>query len=162
MTAHVHAALMAEYAKDATETDKPWERWEGTSGEEFIPLNGNPGWTPDRQYRRKRIQLCQVEGRDVFPGDKLWHTYEKVWITARSSASNGSIVIADNDTRWSAAWLSWTEPPKTKTMYLWAILRHNRWFVPDCMYATEEDLRSFYLDIADCRRLDSTALEVPA
>ena len=28
MTAHVHAALMLQYAKDAMETDKPWERWE--------------------------------------------------------------------------------------------------------------------------------------
>lgn len=25
---HVHAELMAEYAKDAMETDKPWERWQ--------------------------------------------------------------------------------------------------------------------------------------
>ena len=24
MTAHVHAALMLQYAKDATETDRPW------------------------------------------------------------------------------------------------------------------------------------------
>ena len=23
---HIHAATMAEYAKDAAETDKPWER----------------------------------------------------------------------------------------------------------------------------------------
>lgn len=28
MTAHKHAALMLQYAKDAMETDKPWERWE--------------------------------------------------------------------------------------------------------------------------------------
>ena len=25
---HIHAAAMAEYAKDAAETNKPWERWE--------------------------------------------------------------------------------------------------------------------------------------
>lgn len=37
MTKHIHAELMAEYAKDAMETDKPWERWEcfnlGINGE---------------------------------------------------------------------------------------------------------------------------------
>jgi len=33
---HIHADLMLEYAKDASETDKPWERWEwkwGIGGE---------------------------------------------------------------------------------------------------------------------------------
>ena len=29
---HIHAAAMAEYAKDALETDKPWERWEFSCG----------------------------------------------------------------------------------------------------------------------------------
>jgi hypothetical protein len=28
MLKHKHAELMAEYAKDAMETDRPWERWE--------------------------------------------------------------------------------------------------------------------------------------
>ena len=28
MTAHKHADLMLQYAQDAAETDKPWERWE--------------------------------------------------------------------------------------------------------------------------------------
>ena len=28
MTAHKHAALMLQYAQDAMETDRPWERWE--------------------------------------------------------------------------------------------------------------------------------------
>ena len=28
MTAHKHANLMLQYAQDAMETDKPWERWE--------------------------------------------------------------------------------------------------------------------------------------
>lgn len=53
---HVHAELMAEYAKDAMETDKPWERWE-------IRLENDNEWTAGRQglmyfsvfheYRRK-------------------------------------------------------------------------------------------------------------
>ena len=32
---HIHAAVMAEYAKDALETDKPLERWE------FFHKSGN-------------------------------------------------------------------------------------------------------------------------
>ena len=34
MTAHRHAALMLQYAQDAAETDKPWERWQWESQEE--------------------------------------------------------------------------------------------------------------------------------
>ena len=52
---HKHAALMAEYAKDAAETDKPWERWEyrGES-DKWQPLAyNNPSWNPSLEYRRK-------------------------------------------------------------------------------------------------------------
>ena len=28
MAKHIHADLMLQYAQDAMETDKPWERWE--------------------------------------------------------------------------------------------------------------------------------------
>lgn len=57
MTRHIHADLMMQYAQDALETDKPWERWEflgklsrrWISFDESIPL----AWWPDSQYRRK-------------------------------------------------------------------------------------------------------------
>jgi hypothetical protein len=51
---HPHAELMLQYAKDAAETDKPWERWEvlGTDGH-WKPLPMTALWTEDRQYRRK-------------------------------------------------------------------------------------------------------------
>lgn len=54
--AHPHAALMAEYAKDAAETDKPWERWQYKSrftGEWKDLYDGNPGWGECMEYRRK-------------------------------------------------------------------------------------------------------------
>lgn len=38
MTAHKHAALMLQYAQDAMETDKPWERWQ------IRPEGGTEGW----------------------------------------------------------------------------------------------------------------------
>jgi hypothetical protein len=57
---HPHAALMAEYAKDAAETDKPWERWEFR---ENVPdgwfdfAGDHPGWLVDCEYRRKPLTI---------------------------------------------------------------------------------------------------------
>ena len=55
MTSHKHAHLMAQYAQDALETDKPWERWEVAtiSGNEWGSLPGNPIWGEYAEYRRK-------------------------------------------------------------------------------------------------------------
>ena len=51
---HIHAAAMAEYAKDAAETDKPWERWEfSKTGRDYDSLHEHPSWNPDVKYRRK-------------------------------------------------------------------------------------------------------------
>lgn len=61
MTAHVHAALMAEYAKDASETDKPWERWECNWNGVWKGVLDNPTWAKTALYRRKRAPLCQIE-----------------------------------------------------------------------------------------------------
>jgi hypothetical protein len=52
---HIHAELMRQYAEDAMETDKPWERWqfsaEGEPWEDIACMN--PSWQPEWQYRRK-------------------------------------------------------------------------------------------------------------
>lgn len=76
MSAHVHAALMLQYAQDAAETDTPWERWEYSDtstlnqhGEkirdDWYDCGDNPDWRPDVQYRRKP-QVIRV-GRHEFP-----------------------------------------------------------------------------------------------
>ena len=41
MDKHIHADLMLQYAQDAQETDKPWERWEvyGKITGRWIPLS---------------------------------------------------------------------------------------------------------------------------
>ena len=66
MTAHKHADLMLQYAKDAMETDRPWERWEvKIKNGEWCELNGNPNWVEDWGYRRKS-QVIRV-GRHAFP-----------------------------------------------------------------------------------------------
>jgi len=69
MTAHKHAALMLQYAQDATETDRPWERWEykidGCNGEWLSVLNTHPDWNVNFEYRRKP-QVIKV-GKWEFP-----------------------------------------------------------------------------------------------
>lgn len=74
MTAHVHAALMLQYAQDAAETDRPWERWETSEsktkiGDEWVDdwedLTGNPDWNPAVGYRHKKTVI--KIGRFEFP-----------------------------------------------------------------------------------------------
>ena len=64
---HIHAAAMAEYAKDATETDMPWELWEVSlteSGDEYRNLLGHPEWAVTRKYRRKPKTIL-INGHEV-------------------------------------------------------------------------------------------------
>lgn len=63
MTAHIHAALMLQYAQDASTTDKPWELWEYFADHEWERLTGNPAWDDDTKYRRKprTIRIGEIE-----------------------------------------------------------------------------------------------------
>lgn len=65
MTAHIHAALMLQYAQDASTTDKPWELWEFRCDEheKWTVLTGNPAWDDDTKYRRKprTIRIGEIE-----------------------------------------------------------------------------------------------------
>lgn len=62
---HIHAATMAEYAKDAAETDKPWERWEFSyKNQEYESLNNHPIWMTDNKYRRKP-KVILINGHEV-------------------------------------------------------------------------------------------------
>ena len=162
MTGHVHAALMAEYAKDAAETDTPWKQWEIKERvtNYWKGLLSQPTWEPDRVYRRKRTPLCQVEGRDVFPGDKLWHTCDG-WVTVTKQGCTSDHICADETKHLLSRLLSWSEPPRTKTIYNWVARRADgRWFIPDYLYSTEEELREQHV-VEVVRRLDHTAIEVP-
>ena len=56
MTAHKHAALMLQYAQDALETDKPWERWQGrpAGAKNWLDCWGSGvGFSLQYEYRRK-------------------------------------------------------------------------------------------------------------
>lgn len=65
MTAHKHAALMLQYAEDATKTDKPWELWEMSQlhlGRNWIGCEHNPNWADNIEYRRKPVKWQPVGG----------------------------------------------------------------------------------------------------
>ena len=62
---HPHAALMLQYAQDAAETDKPWERWEYLlSGDTWVGLWNHPRWNFEMKYRRKP-KTIKVNGFNV-------------------------------------------------------------------------------------------------
>lgn len=63
MTAHIHAALMLQYAQDASTTEKPWELWEYFADHEWERLTGNPAWDDDTKYRRKprTIRIGEID-----------------------------------------------------------------------------------------------------
>ena len=53
---HKHAELMMQYAQDAMETDKPWERWEYQFDGSTLwhPFDEHsPAWANSMRYRRK-------------------------------------------------------------------------------------------------------------
>lgn len=56
MTAHKHAALMAQYAQDALETETPWTRWQvrrRDAGGQWVDCSIPIGWGVETEYRRK-------------------------------------------------------------------------------------------------------------
>ena len=65
MAKHIHAELMMQYAQDAMETPRPWERWEmyGKVSGSWLPLGACFFWRPENQYRRKP-KMCYVRLAD--------------------------------------------------------------------------------------------------
>ena len=62
---HIHAAAMTQYAEDALETDKPWERWEFHHKRgEYQSLGSHPDWAVTREYRRKPKTIL-INGYEV-------------------------------------------------------------------------------------------------
>ena len=69
---HKHAELMMQYAKDAMETDKPWERWEfyNKPTESWLSTTNHPNWDTAYKYRRKpkMVSVTLMSGEVVsFP-----------------------------------------------------------------------------------------------
>ena len=92
---HIHAAAMAEYAKDAAETDMPWELWEVSmteSGDEYRNLFRHPDWAVTRKYRRKPKTIL-INGHEVpKPHRTPLEDGEKYWVP--------SIIRGATSTHW--------------------------------------------------------------
>ena len=60
---HIHADLMAQYAEDAKQHDKPWKLWQYNDGDTWIGCSTNPSWFSDHFYRRKpqSIMIGDIE-----------------------------------------------------------------------------------------------------
>jgi hypothetical protein len=55
---HKHAKMMAMYAHDAMQTEKPWKLWEAYSTQpprNWFELKSHPAWADDHDYRRKPV-----------------------------------------------------------------------------------------------------------
>lgn len=114
MTAHIHAARMAEYAQDALETDEPWLRWEvehkvcPNSG--WFPLNGNPTWERHLNYRRKP-RTIYINGHEVpEPMREAPASGVRFWVPTMHAVGSGTL---SRDYTWSGdgdsydtAWLA--------------------------------------------------------
>lgn len=98
MTAYKHADLMLLYAKDAAETDTPWERWEwrGKSGDEFLTCCQHPSWKLNHDYRRKP-QVIRV-GRHEFPKPITEVPEDGTEYFCLDFGNNGFVV---NSSRWT-------------------------------------------------------------
>ena len=82
---HKHAELMMQYAQDAMETDKPWERWEfKVSNDIWYSLECHPAWTESIQFRRKpkTLSVTLADGEVVSwpePLNKLPEHDTQLW-----------------------------------------------------------------------------------
>ena len=81
MPKHVHAELMKLYAKDAMETDKPWERWQFYTSLGPEDCCTHPKWVPAAKYRRKpepcaHAELIMQYAKDCQENEKPWKLWE--------------------------------------------------------------------------------------
>ncbi len=168
MTAHKHADLMAQYAKDAMKTDKPWELWEinATDNEK-----AESGWVP--MSRRGFFNNDSLDYRRKPDADRLIDPYYDL----RQAEKAGKTIQAWNDSEWvdqhspcgfimeSKFYRVKEGVPKTKTLYKWAYLHYTSesWVESDRWLESEEDFEQDMGGFAlDCKRLDYTAIEVPS
>ena len=64
---HIHAELMAQYAQDAMETDKPWKRWEFYSSIDQCWVSfeiNHPTWNSGTRFRRRPTTI-NINGHEV-------------------------------------------------------------------------------------------------
>ena len=81
---HKHAELMMQYAQDAMETDKPWERWEVFIKDSWLDLGECFFFAKEEEYRRKpkTLSVTLANGevvswpeavKELSSGDDYWY-----------------------------------------------------------------------------------------
>lgn len=80
---HPHAALMAQFAEDASETDEPWKRWEMKWKAGWIPLEMIYLWKKDMDFRRKptitpdpHAESAAEYAKDMAETNQAWQRWE--------------------------------------------------------------------------------------
>lgn len=105
MSGHIHAELMAQYAEDARETKKPWERWEfyEEADKAWFTVDGSPLWHTEIQYRRKPRTIT-INGREVpepmREAPDVGNLYYVVIVSAESVVSNHKWQNDQFDKKW--------------------------------------------------------------
>jgi hypothetical protein len=87
MTAHKHAALMAQYAQDAMETETPWERWQyryPTVSWAWKDAHADFSFLSHVEYRRKP-KVIMINGFEVpEPMREAPEMGTKYWVAANT------------------------------------------------------------------------------
>ena len=91
MRKHKHAELMAQYAEDALETNKPWKRWEGTNSDTpWETLSGTPTWSEQCRYRRKYKTIRERFADWRYENEDAPMTTGLLWEAFQEGASQGA------------------------------------------------------------------------
>ena len=106
MIKHVHAELMLQYAHDAQETDKPWERWQWQTklmqeGDVWNNCLLNPSFDVSYKYRRKPkvISVTLVNGEIVSWPEPIKHIAEinyKYFVVNHKGFVSDNVITNDN------------------------------------------------------------------
>ena len=105
VTGHVHAELMAEYAKDAAKSTEPWKDWEMTDSFDstsWISCTGNPGWISVLYYRRKP-KTVTINSIVVSKGLTEVKSGDKVFMTDLSAPDKCIVLRFSRNFGWSLA-----------------------------------------------------------
>ena len=107
MSGHVHAHLMALYAQDATETAKPWERWQFRRDPDWRDCEEPLYWHEGIEYRRKP-KTININGFEVpEPYKEALEICQAYWVAnpAAIMASAQSFTAHDIERHWLEAGL---------------------------------------------------------
>ena len=159
-----HADLMLEYAKDAQDTDKPWERWEMSNPHS----TANKDWHPCECQEDMFVDTSNY--RRIDPYRHLKEAQERGEVIQRKSGDHWETKPGRPHIFNSAPDRYRIKPKEKKKLYLWAfkLPDDTEWGFDDNLHASEEDVRNSWPDYHEqvakviFKRIDSTMIEVDA